>query len=194
MFLPSACQKSYRFAQSVLVSERYSFVDALDFAHWAKTDLSKLLGRLVSLLVFVDSESFFGLIMQSSLTQKRRLMLDVLAVIDAYALHNISNVGFVRDRNNPAEDSTKISKFHALYHLMQAGNWDFIVNQWVIGIQRAVIPTNNLSTAPLCYNRSCRTNNTCSSREIITLYERFYGNASFKNCTSGRSRIFLVSI
>ena len=81
-------------------------------------------------------------------------MIDIQAVRDAYALHNICNVSFIRVPNNPGDGLTKIAKSHDLNHLLQTGKCDFIVRQWVIRSQNAPAPTNYLSTATIFYLHS----------------------------------------
>ncbi len=118
--------KSRRVARSVLGAETYAFVDAFDFAYCAEADLAGLLDRRVSLFIFTDSKSLFDVITKCSHTKERRFMIDLQAVRDAYVLHDISKVGFIRGLNNPADSLTKIGKFHALYHLLRTGKNDFI--------------------------------------------------------------------
>ncbi len=124
-----ASYKSRRVVRPVLGAETYAFAEAFDLAYFAKTDLEKLLDRRVSLSISTDSKNLFDFITKCSQTQKRCLMIDLQAVRDAYAVHDISNVRFIRGPNNPADGLTKISKFHALYHLLQTGKCDFIVEQ-----------------------------------------------------------------
>ncbi len=76
--------------------------------------------------IFTDSKILFDYITKCSQTQERRLMIDLQAVCDAYAVHDISNVSFVRGPNDPA--------FH---YLLQTGKCDFIENSgfFVPGMQ-----------------------------------------------------------
>ncbi len=121
-----ASYKIRRVARFVLGAETYAFADAFDFAYCTKTDLEKLLDRRVSLYIFTDSKRLFDVTAKCFHTQERRLMIDLQAVLDAYAVHEISNIGFICGRNNPADGLTKISKCHALNHLLQTGSCDFI--------------------------------------------------------------------
>ena len=132
-----ASYKSRRVVRSVLGAETYAFADAFDFAYCAKIDLETLLDSFVSLSIFTDSKSLFDVITKCSHTQERRLMINLQAVRDAYAVHDISNVGFMRGPNNPADGLTKIGKCHALYHLLRTGKSDFIVQQCVL---RSLMP------------------------------------------------------
>ncbi len=68
-------------------------------------------------------------------------MIDLQAICDAYAFHGISNVCFNRGTNIPAHGLTKISKYHAFYHLLQTEKCDFIVKQWVIRSPNATVST-----------------------------------------------------
>ena len=147
--------KSRRVARSVLGAETYAFADAFDFVYCAKTDLEELLDHRVSLSIFTDSVNLFDVITKCFQTQKRRLMIDLQAVREAYQMHVISNDGFLRGTNNPADGHTKIGKCHALYHLLQTGRRDFIVEQWAIRCQNTPTPTNYMSTASISYLSSC---------------------------------------
>ncbi len=99
-------------------------------------------------------------------------MIDLQALRDAYAVHDISNVGFIRVPNNPADGLTKIGKCRALYQMLLTGKCDFNVEQWVIRCSNAATSTNYLTNIPLGYDPSCRTNNIHSLQDITFLYER----------------------
>ncbi len=127
-----ASYKSRRVARSVLGAETYAFADAYDFAYCAKRDLENILGRRVPLEMYTDSKGLFDVITKWSQRQERRLMIDLQAVRDAYNSHEISNVGFIRGPNNPAEGMTKPLKYDPLNRLLRTGRADFTVDQWVI--------------------------------------------------------------
>ena len=54
-------------------------------------------------------------------------MIDLRAVRDAYAVHDIVNIGLIRGPNNPPDDLVKIGKFRALYQLLLTQKGNFIV-------------------------------------------------------------------
>ncbi len=115
-----------------------------------------------------------------SQTQERRIIIDLHAVRDVYAVHEISNIDFIRGPNNPADGLTKIGKCHALYHLLQTGKCDFTVDQWVLRSWNVAITTKYLSTVPLGYNLSCRSSNIHSWRDITSSYEHLYEHESLQ--------------
>ena len=56
------------------------------------------------------------------LSDKQRLIIDLRAVCDAYAVYDISNDGFVSSRNNPADGLTKIGKCGSFYPFFRLTN------------------------------------------------------------------------
>ncbi len=88
----------------------------------------------------MDPKSLSDVITKCFQTQERRVMIDLQAFLDAYAVNDISNVGFIRGLNNPAYGPAKIANFHALYHLLLTGKSGFIVKQWFIRCQNAHTP------------------------------------------------------
>ncbi len=107
-------------------------------------------------------------------------MIDLQAVRDAYAVHDISNVGFIRGPNNPADGLTKNNNFHALYHMLLTGKCDFIMEQWVIRCQNVTTPAKYLSTVSTFYLRSCINNVIHSSRDTTSSYMRSDENSSLQ--------------
>jgi len=71
-------------------------------------------------------------------------MIDLQAVRNAYSAHEISNIGFLRGPNNPADGLTKIAKCPALVHLLRTGKCNFKIDQWILRYS----DTNPAQTAP----------------------------------------------
>ena len=82
--------------------------------------------------MLTDSKSLFEVITKSSTTTERRLMIDIKAVREAYGSTLISDVGFVRSHNNPADAFTKLGHCPALSYVLEEGKSDFDVEQWVL--------------------------------------------------------------
>lgn len=127
-----ASYKSKRVPRSVSGAETYAFADAFDFAYCAKKDLELILRRKVPLMMFTDSNSLFDVITKCSQTRERRLMIDLQAVRSSYDNHEISDIGFLRGTNNPADGLTKIGKCAALSHLLINGKCNFKIDQWIL--------------------------------------------------------------
>lgn len=127
-----ASYKSQRVARSVLGAEICAFADAYDMAYCVKRDLETIMERRVPLMMFTDSKSLFDVFTKCSQTKERRLMIDLQAVRDAYSRHQITNIGHVCGRNNPADEMTKIERCEALNHLLRTGKCNFKIDQWVL--------------------------------------------------------------
>lgn len=60
----------------------------------------------------------FDIVTKCSRSEEQRLMIDLQALGDAYAEHEISDVEFVRGPQNPADGMTNIGKRSALERLI----------------------------------------------------------------------------
>ena len=69
--------KSRRIVRSVLGGETYAFVDAFDTGFILRHDISRILNRDIPLRIFTDSLSLFNVIVKSTTTTERRLMIDI---------------------------------------------------------------------------------------------------------------------
>jgi len=59
-------------------------------------------------------------------------MIDVQVVRDAYSTQEISNVGFIRGPDNPADGLTKTGKCQALQDILLTGKLNVKAEKWVI--------------------------------------------------------------
>lgn len=128
--------KSRRIVRSVLGGEIYAFADAFDVAYIIKRDLELILERSVRLQMFTDSKSLFDIITKCSSTTEKRLLIDVKAVREAYEKFEVSDVGFVRTENNPADSFTKLKPNDALQRILSHNKSDFPIDQWIVRTKR----------------------------------------------------------
>ena len=131
-WLQFASYKCKRVVRSVLAGETYAFVDGFDMAYTLRHDLRNIISKDIPLTLVTDSESLFKVIVKSTTTTERRLMIDVKVAREAYARHDISDVGWLRSHNNPADGLTKIGKCTSLTRLLDTGVLQLEVEQWVI--------------------------------------------------------------
>ena len=135
--------KSRRVTRSVLGGEVYAFADAFDFAFTLKHDLQVMLCQKIPLTILTDSNSLFDVITKSSTTSERRLMIDITAVRNAYNDQELSDVGFVRTKYNPADAFTKLGSCEALNTIIQTGICKLPIEQWVIRGNEAMLHTQS---------------------------------------------------
>ena len=126
-----ASYKSRRVTRSVLGAEIYAFADAFDYAYVIRHDLEEIMEQKVPLQMLTDSRSLFDVIVKNSTTSERRLMIDIKDVRESYEHQLISNVGFVRSEDNPADAFTKPKHCDALQRILRTGYIDLHVEEWV---------------------------------------------------------------
>jgi Reverse transcriptase (RNA-dependent DNA polymerase) len=135
--------KSRRVTRSVLGGEVYAFADAFDFAFTLKHDLQVMLRQAVPLTILTDSKSLFDVITKSSTISERRLMIDITAVRNAYNAQELSDVGFVRTKYNPADAFTKLGFCESLDTIIKTGMCSLPIEQWVIRGNETMLHTQS---------------------------------------------------
>ena len=85
--------------------------------------------------MFTDSESLFKVIVKSTTTTEKRLMIDIKAGREAYDASEISDVGWVSSNDNPADGLTKEKRCSLLEKLLDSGRLDVVAKQWIIRSQ-----------------------------------------------------------
>lgn len=124
--------KCKRVVRSVLGGETHAFADSFDAAYAIRYDIQKMVKQNVPLSMVTDSDSLFKVVVQSSTTTERRLMIDIQATREAYQERKIDNMGWVKSDGNIADGLTKINKMELIQHVMRTGRFDRVADQWVI--------------------------------------------------------------
>ena len=135
--------KSRRAARSILGAEIYSFADGFDQAYALKTDIEKILHRHVPITMLTDSKCLFDIITKSSTTNGKRLMIDLDVINEAYRLHEISTIGHIGSKQNPADCLTKIQKNETMIKVINDGKFNVNILSWV----KRNSPSSNCSTS-----------------------------------------------
>ena len=92
-------------------------------------DIEKILDQKIGIKMFTDSKSLLDIITRSSYTTEKRLMIDKKAVRKAYDLFEISDDGFIRSHNSPADILTKIGESTLLRQIILTGKICLLVKQ-----------------------------------------------------------------
>lgn len=124
--------KSKRVTRSVLGAEVLAFADGFDYAYLLRHDLKRMLNKDIPLAMLTDSESLFKCIVKSTTTTEKRLMIDIEAGREAYGKQEISDIGWIRTDDNPADGLTKSVLCPSLERLLDTGFLDVPVQQWVV--------------------------------------------------------------
>jgi len=130
--LSFSSRKCRRVVHSIMAGEVYAFTAAFDEAFIIRYDLERLYGRHIPINIFTDSKQLFDVVTKGSHPTEKRLMVDVAAARQAYARHDISNVGLIASNDNIADPLTKAHGCGALNELLRTGVDRTPVVQWVI--------------------------------------------------------------
>lgn len=84
-------------------------------------DLECLFKNRIPITVLTYSESLFRIIISSSVTTEKLLMIDVKAVRDAYQKGDLIDVGWIRSAQNLVEGLTKFYKIRLLVDFLEEG-------------------------------------------------------------------------
>jgi hypothetical protein len=123
--------KSKRVTRSVVGAETMALADAFDAAYSLKHDLQAMLGHEVPITIYTDSLSLFDVLTKATIPMEKRLMIDVLAIKDAYKNRELNTIGFIRTNDNPADVLTKIMAPDVLTKILSSAKLDFKVEQWI---------------------------------------------------------------
>lgn len=78
-----------------------------------------------------DSKSLLGVITKCSNTEKKRLMIDIISVRNAYEIEEISNIEHIRSEHNPDDAVKKRKSCPVLVQVSSEMTSTFHVEQWV---------------------------------------------------------------
>eukprot|EP00171_Calliarthron_tuberculosum_P004827 IDg4827t1 len=126
-----ASRKSRRVVRSIMAAETYAFTNAFDQTFVLKHDMEKMLHKTIPLKMFTDSKQLFDVITKASYPTEKRLMIDILAVREAYNTFEISNVGLISGTSNPADALTKPNFSSSLMNIILHAQDKTPVLQWI---------------------------------------------------------------
>lgn len=124
--------KSHRVTRSALGSEVYAFCEGMDIGLAFQFALEAIIGRRIDVNMFTDSKSLLDTITRLSQASEKRLLIDIAAVREAHRKKEISNVGWVKSKNNLADGLTKYSKSNILNDVIENSMLDHPIEQWIV--------------------------------------------------------------
>lgn len=91
-WLAFASYKCRRIVRLKLGGETYAFDESFDIAYSIAHDMQKLLRQTVQITILTDSESMFRLLLKSSTTPEKILIINIRATREAYENGYITNI------------------------------------------------------------------------------------------------------
>ncbi|KAM4055441.1 cwf18 domain containing protein [Hirsutella rhossiliensis] len=107
-------QIGFRVTRSVLASEIYGLTSGFDLAFVIKQTVNTIAQRLdlkqIPLVICTDSYSLYECLVKLGTTTEKRLMIDIMALRQAYESRDIAEIRWVNGADNPADAMTKASQ------------------------------------------------------------------------------------
>ncbi len=115
-----------------MASECHALADVLDYSILLKHDLETLLKQVIPIQIMTDSKSLFDVIIKSTKTAERKLIIDIAACREAYERHKKRCIAHIKSQYNLADCFTKIMLPTQLMEVMKTAYLSHPVEQWMI--------------------------------------------------------------
>ena len=110
--------KCRRKTRSALASECHALADTFDCSYLLEYDIEQLLQPRAPIQMFTDSKSLFDVIVRTSITSERTLMIDISPTREAYERNEIADIGLIESEHNLADCMTKTRAPKLMLHVL----------------------------------------------------------------------------
>ena len=114
-----------------MAGELFAFYTAFDQAFVIRHDIQLIIVLPIPQMMFTDSKQLCDVITRATKTTRKRLMVEILATIEAYNYYEISNFGLVSGKSNPTDGLTKAGVCIQLNSVLYRGNVNTHVLKWI---------------------------------------------------------------
>jgi hypothetical protein len=123
--------KCRRITRSVIASELYAMGHGFDCACVLKHTLDNMLNVAVPIVIYIDSFSLYECLVKLGTTNEKRLMIDLMAIRQAYERREIAEIVWIKGNHNPADSMTKHNGNNALNHIIESNRLRIEAEGWV---------------------------------------------------------------
>lgn len=127
--------KCKRVTRSVLASEIYAMAHGVDIAIAIGGTINMIMDRMslpkVPIVACTDSLSLYECLVKLGTTKEKRLMIDIMALREAYERGELRDIRWIDGRDNPADAMTKAASNTALEELINTNEIELRVQGWV---------------------------------------------------------------
>ena len=127
--------KCKRITRSVLALEIYAMAHGVDIAIAIGGTINMIIERLsiprVPIVVCIDSFSLYECLVKLGTTKEKRLMIDIMALRQAYEQGELKDIRWIDGRDKPADSMTKSGPNAALERLIDTNHLELRVQGWV---------------------------------------------------------------
>ena len=87
--------------------------------------------KQLPLVLYTNLKSLYNYLVKLSMTQEKRLIVNLIYLHQAYEQHEITKVKWIRSKDNPADTITKAKPCQALKTLINTNKLNLRVTEWV---------------------------------------------------------------
>jgi len=106
-----------------------------DCACVLKHTLDNMLNAAVPIVIYIDSFPLYECLVKLGTTNEKRLMIDLMidlmAIRQAYERREIAEIVWIKGNHNPADSMTKHSGNNALSHIIESNKLRIEAEGWV---------------------------------------------------------------
>jgi hypothetical protein len=93
--------------RSIIASELYAMGYGFDYACVLKHTLDNMLNTAVLIVIYIDSFLLYECLVKLGTTNEKRLMINLMAIQQAYKHREIAEIVWIKGTHNPADSMTK---------------------------------------------------------------------------------------
>jgi hypothetical protein len=127
--------KCKQITRSVLASEIYAMAHGVDIALAISSTIDMIMEQLnlpkVPIVVCTNSQSLYDCLVKLGTTKEKRLMIDIMAMREAYKRSELMDIQWINGRDNPADAMTKAGCNTAMEKLITSNKLNLQVQGWV---------------------------------------------------------------
>jgi hypothetical protein len=127
--------KCKRITRSVLASEVYAMVEGVNIAIAIGTTIDRIITKLGALSVFIvvctNSLFFYECLVKLGTTKEKKLIINIIAIRQAYERQEMRNIRWINNRNNPADAMIKGTLNHAFKELINTNRLILRLQEWI---------------------------------------------------------------
>lgn len=116
----------------MLGAETYGFAGSFDAVFTLQDELKRISHSRNPIVMLTDSAFFFQVLIRSSCTPEKHLMIDLSATWDAYDSGEIDDIGWIRTKDNITDAFTKTCRHDGLERFLDTSTLLQRISQWLI--------------------------------------------------------------
>jgi hypothetical protein len=127
--------KCKRITRSILASEIYAMAHGVGIAITITSTLNVIMDRLslphIPIVICTDSFSLHECLVKLGTTKEKRLMIDIMALREAYERGELKDIRWIDGCDNPADAMTKAAANTSMEQLINTNKLELRVQGWV---------------------------------------------------------------